>query len=192
MERIECYLMREIISREDRDKAEEMIQLFFQSQELSLTPPIDIFALATSVGFDVRGAYFSSEIDGVMLANEKAEKIENFLSNKVIVYSKKKSPQETRFIVAHELGHYIKEKSANPNGQILAAARDHSEADYSNNKDEQFIDYMAAAILVPKEDLVKRFSRLQSTGDPMLYKKIAKVYKVNEDLAKRRVEEVFL
>ena len=48
---------------------------------------IDVFKLASELGFDVRGAELRDGINGLMIVNEHCDKIPGFDSNKVIAYN---------------------------------------------------------------------------------------------------------
>ena len=93
-----------------------------------------------------------------------------------------------KFIVAHELAHYISAKNEMSDKKIVLAARDH-EDDYSNNVIEQKMDYMAASILMPREDLLKNFSD-KNMDNMELEKLVALRYNVSLKMAHRRIEEV--
>ena len=195
MGRMWIYLANKLLERLKREHAEEMLRVFFEQAKVTITPPVDVFALATNLGFDVRGAFFpDSEVDGLIIADENSDAIDGFNSNKIIVYNNVRLAEEQRFIVAHELSHFIKEKSMNPNAKLVYATRDHKAKNYSMDEEEQFIDYMAAAILIPKNDIIKQFASKYDVTLPLTFKlckEVADTYKVMDRLAERRLEEVF-
>ena len=164
---------------------ENLISSFLETVKVEYTIPVDIFKFATDLGFDVRGAEFTDKLEGLIIVNERMNKIANFDSNKVIAYDCSKDINTKKFIVAHEMAHYICKKVNSYHEDIVVAARDHAK-DYSENKEEQKMDYIAASLLIPKDDLIdfikghkrKRISQ------------IAKRYNVSSELAKRRVEEI--
>ncbi len=155
MERLRGYSMAIKFSREEINEMEAVLSSFLKSNEIQITVPVDIFQLATEqLGFDIRGAEFKENLEGLLVVNEFQEKIEGFDSNKVIAYNCFKDINAKKFIVAHELAHYIEEKQASEDAKLVLAARDH-EGSYSDNKEEQRKDYIAAALLVPQSHLKK-------------------------------------
>ena len=185
MGRMRTYLMTNRFSKEEMLKMENLISSFLQTVEVERTIPIDIFEFATELGFDVRGAELKDQLEGLIIVNEKIDKIEDFNSNKVIAYDCSKDISTKKFIVAHELAHYIDKKVNHQDQEIVVAARDHAD-DYSKNKNEQKMDYIAASLLIPKDDLVGFLKEHKV----IRVSQIAKHYNVPKELAKRRVKEV--
>lgn len=183
MGRMQVYLMAIKFSREEMQEMENLISVFFSTKQINLAAPVDIFKLATELGFDVRGAEFDGQIEGLIVVNEHVEKIGGFESNKVIAYNCSKSIETKKFIVAHELAHYISKKANAQGEKIVVAARDHA-ASYSEDKEEQRMDYIAASLLMPRNELCQF---LQSDDN---IPRIMERFKVPEELARRRVEEV--
>ena len=185
-----CYIMGIKIELQERKKIEKALNDFLNAYKLKLLPPVDVFQFATQIGFDVRGTEFKDNLEGLILANENLDVIPGFDSNKVIAYNCKASIETKKFIVAHELAHYISAKHENVNEKIIVAARDHSYG-YSNDADEQCKDYMAAAILIPMEDFKNRYSKNDISQSQEFYNKVAEFYNVDVKLAERRTLEVF-
>ena len=181
-------------TKEDYKEMEEILSRFLSKRKINLTNiPVDIFKVAADLGFDVRGAVFYQNLDGLILVNEKAEVIKGFTSNKVIAYNCEKNIQDKKFIVAHELAHYIEEKVNNENTEIMVAARDHGDTVYSNDENEQRKDYIAAAILIPKDSLLKQLSLFKEdniSDKNIICQKITEIYDVEYELAERRLKEV--
>ena len=188
MGRTDIYVMSAMFNKTEIDEMEDILSRFLKHYNIELIPPVDIFDVLYKIGFDVRGAKFDEALDGLILVNEEISIIKGFDSNKVIAYNCNKNIMEKKFIVAHELAHYIEEKVKNIDTRIVVAARDH-EGNYSSDKNEQRKDYIAAAILIPKDDLKKRFSKSHSEAN--VAEKIAGFYNVELTLAKRRIAEVW-
>lgn len=184
MERIEVYLMALRFSKQEMQEMEDLITKFFEVMKTEYVVPVDIFKIATDLGFDVRGAEFEEKLEGLLIVNEYVDKIDGFNSNKIIAYNCSKDITTKKFIVAHELAHYIREKTNAYDKNIVVAARDHVDS-YSQNTEEQRMDYIAASLLIPKKDLVQFLSNGVNT-----ISQVAERYKVSEELAKRRMEEV--
>ena len=139
-------------SKQEMQKMEDLVKNFIETMGIKIVVPVDIFKLATDLGFDVRGAEFREPLDGILIVNEYVEKIDGFNSNKVIAYNCKTDIETKKFIVAHELAHYIWEKSNAQDKKIVTAARD-PYGNYSTDEQEQRMDYIAASLLAPKDNL---------------------------------------
>ena len=79
------------IDKNRREQLENILESFLKKNKIKLKAPVDVFDLATKLGFDVRGAEFKENIDGLIIVNENKEAISEFISNKVIVYNCKKN-----------------------------------------------------------------------------------------------------
>lgn len=180
--------MSGILTSSDREKLENTVACFLAQRGIKLEVPVDIFKLAARLDFDVRGLDLGAKVDGAVLVDERLVKIPPFESNKVIVFNIDKKFEDVKFIIGHELGHYIEEKIRHPRSRIMFAARDHR-SDYSNNKEEQHKDYIAAAILVPRMELIKRYGNSARNDEDIA--QAALDFKVDEQLMRRRFEEVF-
>lgn len=188
MERILVYTMGRKFSADEMQGMENIINNFLKEHNIILEVPVDIFSVATKLGFDVRGAEFEDNLDGLIVVDENEDVIEPFTSNKIIAYNCKRDITSKKFIVAHELSHYIEEKVDNPRKKIVCAARDHAD-NYSQDDQEQRKDYMAAALLMPKEHMLGRYTNISKTSD--FITQVANDYNVREIMAERRIAEVF-
>ena len=184
------YIMGIKIESQKREELEKQLDDFFNAYKIKPSIPVDIFQLATQIGFDVRGTEFKNNLEGLILVNENLEVIPEFSSNKVIAYNCKAPIETKKFIVAHELAHYIGAKHEKVNKKVIVAARDHSDG-YSDDKNEQYKDYMAAAMLIPKDDFKNRYSKKEISKSVEFYEKVATFYNVDVELAERRTLEVF-
>jgi len=190
MERLQVYIMSIKFKQERMIEMDRMIETFLKNNKIDIKVPVDVFEVASLLGFDVRGAEFRESLEGLLLVDENSEKIIGFDSNKVIAYNCKKDIYMKKFIVAHELAHYIKEKSMSDDKKIVLARREH-QGEYSNNEAEQEMDYMAASILMPRKDFEKQFGKKNKniTDEKFIYT-VAARYNVNNEMAQRRIEEV--
>ena len=101
------YLMTIQFSKEEMNRMEDLISAFLEKMEIDYVVPVDILKVATDLEFDVRGTEFEKNLKGLIVVDEYIEKIEGFDSNKIIVYNCFKDINMKKFIVAHELAHYI-------------------------------------------------------------------------------------
>ncbi len=192
MSRLGSYVMSNRFTKEEIAAMEDIISSFFEKTAVTLSAPVDIFVVAKNLGFDVRAAALPDRVDGLVMVDEYSKKIGNFNSNKVIAYNIQLGFNDKKFIVAHELAHYISAKHAQTENEnrIVFATRDHANG-YSENVEEQKMDFIAAAILIPRDDLREHFGDSAGTRDENFYSRIADYYHVDIELAKRRVGEVF-
>ncbi len=188
MERIQVYVMSVKFNEKQMLEMEKVIKTFFENNNIKQTIPVDVFEIASDLGFDVRGAEFKEPLEGLLLVDENVERIKEFNSNKIIAYNCQKNIHMKKFIVAHELAHYISAKSESSDERIVLAARDH-EANYSSDEKEQKTDYMAASILMPREDMLKNFKG-KNVEKEELTNLVASRYNVSYTMAERRIEEV--
>ncbi|MDE6473614.1 MAG: ImmA/IrrE family metallo-endopeptidase [Clostridia bacterium] len=166
----------------------------------------DLFKELNKIGFLVYGVKFRKQLSGMILVNEYADKIEDFESNKLIFYNDRFDVYNVRFVVLHELAHYIYDKYENKNQKLTIAMRDHT-VGYSNNIDEQEKDYMAAAMLIPLVELDERVRVYEENKNPngqrvrlscdelknddYFVQSIQREYRVDATLVSRRIEELF-
>lgn len=189
------------INNKRRLELEEIVQNFCSEKGVNMRD--DIFKELNKIGFVVHNAKFKRPLSGMILVNEKANKLNGFGSNKIIIYNSEQTLYEIRFILAHELSHYISRKVESKGENLLFAARDHTDR-YSDNVDEQEKDYMAAAMLMPRAELKqdvsdylkKTFEQISRedvahiTKDDYFIQALQRKYRVQEALAVRRIEEI--
>ncbi len=185
MERLQVYIMAVKFSKQEMQEMEDLIKAFVEKMKIKLVVPVDIFKVATDLGFDVRGAEFEEQLEGLLAVNEFVDEVDGFDSNKIIAYNCSKDINTKKFIVAHELAHYISEKTNAYDKKIVVAARDHKDS-YSSDKEEQRMDYIAASLLIPKNDLIEFINNNANVTSSQ----VSERYKVPQELAQRRIEEV--
>lgn len=171
--------------KDEMQQMEELVKTFLETMKIDYVVPIDIFKIATDLGFDVRGAEFEEQLEGLIVVDETIDKVAGFDSNKIIAYNCSKDINTKKFIVAHELAHYISKKTNAYDRKIVIAARDRT-SNYSGNKEEQRMDYIAASLLIPQSDLCQFLNENTDAGALQ----VAERYKVTEELAERRIKEV--
>lgn len=197
-----------ILTNKRRRELEEQVQGFCGDNNLNMQN--DLFQELDKIGFVVHSAKFKRPLSGLIGVNENVEKLTGFKSNKVIIYNSDSDLYELRFIVLHELSHYISKKNEANGANVLFGARDHT-IGYSDNIDEQEKDYMAAALLIPCEEFasdivtylnqsgysINDFSEVTEAeinklvDDNYFIQSAQKKYRAGEELTKRRIKEVF-
>ncbi len=194
-----CYLMD--ITPKRRKELDDIVQDFCSKYGFDVKN--DLFVELKKIGFEVYSAQFKRQLSGMILVNEKVDRINNFKSNKIIVYNKNCSYYQIRFVLLHELSHYIIEKFERGQDKLLFAVRDPNER-YHDDVEEQEKDYMAAAMLVPTEEILMDIQEYKKTldcniidnlmnlltEDKYFIQMLQRKYKIEDDLAERRIKEV--
>ena len=143
-----------------------------------LSTPTKVVAIARLYGFDV---YNLDNIDDTdILAMTGVDK--RYPSGKIIALNSKKSKNEKRYAIAHELGHYILAGSPK-NGYA------HINSLLKYNEKERDALIFASALLMPKDD-VKRVIKKSLYLSKVTY--IAKVFGVPEEVAEVRLKRLGL
>lgn len=175
------------------NKMEAVIANFFSGNAIEISLPLDSIALAKSMGFKVFSADLGNEEDAWIAVNEDVHMIDDVGSNKLIIYNRSiDSEEHIRFVIAHELAHYITEKEKG--NKVVFAERVNVHGD-KKSPEEQKMDYMAAAILVPKpilQNLLGKLNYKEADDDiKELYKQVlSNMFKVSRPLLSRRIEEI--
>ena len=150
---------------------------------------IDVVSIASKLGFKVANAILDDDADGFVVVDKNARSILNINTTKLIVVNNERSIEWKRFIVAHELAHYVLHYD-NDNDQGIYAHRDHR---VGKNKYENDADYFAAALLMPRKVFRRRYQELKDnnvTGDYATI--LAEKLEVTYIMASRRIQELSL
>ena len=90
------------------------------------------------------------------------------------------------------MAHYIEEKHNNQYEGIVFATRDHTGTEeYSQNREEQMKDYLSAAILMPWGIVKNKYEKAKNKKTEEFYNMVADDFKVSQEMATRRIGEVF-
>ena len=183
-----------------RKELDELVSSFCSENKLDVKN--DVIGSLYKIGFKVYSARFKRELAGMILVDENVNKLEKFDSNKIILYNEKFNYYEVRFILLHELAHYISRKFVEKDAKLLFAVRDHNE-EYHEDVEEQEMDYMAASMLVPTSELQLKIEEYVSKNDfsnvnivstlqndEYFIQMLQREYKVEKILARRRIGEV--
>lgn len=151
---------------------------------------IDIIGLAKNLGFVVGNAELSDDEDGFIIVEEGSEQILGQKTDKLIGVRADQSIEWKRFVIAHEIGHYILHYDKMKNHGIYAH-RDHKKG---KSEKENEADFFAANLLMPRERFMKQFTALKEVGlsTEEMTLILAKRFCVTEIMTKRRFEELNL
>lgn len=118
--------------------------------------PVDVVTVANTLGFAVGNASLTEDVDGFIVVKEGEKNIFGINTDKLIGINGLRSFAWKRFIVAHELGHYVLHYDEMADHGIYAH-RDHQKG---KNTQENEADYFAANLLMPEETFVERYNAL--------------------------------
>ena len=154
---------------------------------------IDVVRLAKNMGFVVGTLNFKNGEEGFIMINNKTEKILGVKTNKLIGIEDSLDVPKKRFVIAHELGHYVLNYDKN---QSIYAMRDSA---HGRNDAENDVDYFAACLLMHEDVFKKEFEKLKQDSaddsDDKKYKiasQLGKIFTVPELSALRRMDELSL
>lgn len=151
---------------------------------------VDVIDVAKRLGFVVGNAVLNEEDDGFIVVEEGRKEIMGIKADKLIGVNSDRSLEWKRFIIAHELGHYIlhfKEK----NLKGLYAHRDHKRG---HNDLENEADFFAANLLMPKESFKNKYKEIKKVykKDKEIVDALSKYFIVTIRMTERRIEELGL
>lgn len=156
--------------------------------DTDLTEPIDVIQIANELGFVVGNAELGSDMDGFIIIDEGKDDILGIKTDKLIGVRASQTLEWKRFVIAHEIGHYILHYNREADNGMYAH-RDHMKG---KNETENEADYFAANLLMPKEMFVKKYEELKEknlSADEMTVL-LANKFGVTENMTKRRFGEL--
>lgn len=181
---------------EQLNEMENIVANFFEKNNIALPFPVDSIALAKQIGVKVFATdlkLIGENADALIAVDENKDAILGTDSNKVIFYDRSiVANEDIRFAIAHELAHYITEKEKGRKVVFAEKVKVHGD---EKSPEEQRMDYMAAAILVPKKILSSvlnslNYSKCDDTIKPIITSSLAKTFKVSIPVMARRIEEL--
>lgn len=166
------------ISLEQMIESEKRIAQFFEKNNIHPGDSIQIVANALNV---IDGGT-QNDISGRARLNEP-----NADGKMVVVFKSGLDPKERLFDFAHECGHRI-------NQDPTPATRPEG---YNKAEVEQLADYVAAALLMPLDQVYNylennHYTTISNRKKVILIRNLCKKYKVTEMIALRRVKEVYV
>lgn len=155
---------------------------------------VDIIKIAQDLGFVVGNVKLKDDSDGFIIVNEKEDQILGIKTSKLIGVNEKRSLEWKRFIIAHEIGHYILhyiDNAVELDG--LYACREHIKG---KNETENQVDFFAACLLMPADFFKKKFNEVKEEKKTMTKSEIAQElsrnFLVTSMMVLRRIDELEL
>ena len=188
--------MCDVFKRERSQPLEERLSKFLGSHKLNLSNDTDIISVCKKL--NLTGLYMplDDSMDGFILVNKRY---------RVIAIKETLEPLDARFLIAHELGHYITayDESKDENNQFVVAAKETYRHGTDKPDVEHEMDYLGAALLVPKEQFMREldgmkvnYKNLHTENEVMksisydIISEFATRYRVSKQLIIRRIAEV--
>lgn len=151
---------------------------------------VDVIGIAQGLGFVVGNAVLNEDDDGFIVVDESRKEIFGIKTDKLIGVNSNRTLEWKRFIIAHEIGHYILDfKEKNLEG--LYANRYHSKG---HSRRENAVDFFAASLLMPKNGFRSKYNEIKKkcSDSKEIVKELAKHFVVTVRMAERRVKELGL
>lgn len=191
------YFMCRIYDKKKSQPLENKLSEFVKKNKIFLSSDLDIVSVCRSL--NIQAKYMDLEDErllGFILVNK---------THRIIAVNHKLKPVDVRFIVAHELGHYIDESHGRDDDFVaMKDVMDHGEDKPAKEHD---MDYLAAAMLVPKDQFIEDLQRYgvdcekfkgcvterevrDKLDDFYIIENLARRYRVSDRLIIRRIAEV--
>lgn len=192
-----------MLTNERKQEIEKIVKSILEKESAPVSLTVDIVSLVKKDGFLVQTANLPLETTGYLAVNEQKPVDDSGNYHRLIVVNEKfKNPnneenvvlKKSRFITAHEYGHFILHK---PKWEALYAHRD---SDRREDQQELEADYFARSILMP----AKTFLLINNTLDLIIsenkddpnanldYKitTLSSLFKVTTDKVKKRLGDI--
>lgn len=168
--------------------AYDILRIFgFDSKDI----PTPIIKIAKKFGFKTGEKTLNNKLSGDIYINGDTKKI--FGSDKVILVNKNEHFFHQRFVIAHELAHYLFDFLGNP--EYINNNNQFTDTYYRNNHDrpeEVIANRFAASILMPKKLFVKQYYIALDVGlkDCFVIDFLSRFFETSPDSIEKRIKEV--
>lgn len=177
------------ITKERMQEIENVTKSKLTELGLNNNANVDIVALVKKEGFRVETNALEKDTTGYLFVNEEENErvicVNTYFSNPEketdVVFKK------SRFITAHEYGHYILHKK---DGEPIFAHRD---TEHREEPIELEADYFARSILMPLEHFKPFYEILNEMGnneERFTIEMLSKLFKVTKKKVRKRVEDL--
>ena len=123
---------------------------------------------------------------GLFESNEKAQQVaEHYLS----------AVPEARFVIAHEIGHYLFDFNEQTEAQFSHIFKEHYNKESQHDPNELRVNQFAACLLMPRSAFSESFEKLKSNPDLSLadiISTLAEQFAVTPKAATARIQELGL
>lgn len=181
------------ITKDKMLEIENKTKNLLSNVNLKESPYVDIVSIVKGAGFEVEPCEMDVETTGCLLVNDDKDvkkrliMVNTFFKNpeneKDVVFKK------SRFITAHEYGHFILHKEP---GQPLYAHRD---TYHRTDPIELEADFFARSILMPLQYFKMYYNLLNELGkndEVFTIEMLSKLFKVTKNKVKKRVGDLLI
>lgn len=158
--------------------------------DFSQSPSVDIVSLVKADKFEVEPSLMPIDTTGCLFVNDDPQNMERLIMvNKVFQNPDNEEDvvfKKSRFITAHEYGHYILHK---PSEQPLYAHRDSDERD---EPQELEADYFARSILMPLDEFKSYYDLLNSmdSNKKFVLEMLSKLFNLTKNKINMRIGDL--
>lgn len=188
--------MCKIYTKDQSQKLEDRLNQFCEENNIDFKNEINITQICKKLNIENCAIPMDNiGLDGVIIINN---------SFRVIAINENLDVQDARFAIAHELAHYITQVHSS-NSSVIFAEKDKIFHGERKKKEENDMDYLAAAMLIPKDQFINELKNFNIPLENFKDKTIADIkqniqsifidffvkrYNVKEAVIIRRIAEV--
>lgn len=172
---------------------EDIVSKILSGINFSNSPYVDIVSLVEKDGFDVETSEMDIETTGCLLVSDEPKNRKRLILVNTNFKNPKNEPdvvfKKSRFITAHEYGHFILHKE---DGQPIYAHRD---TYHRTEPIELEADYFARSVLMPLDQFksyYKILNRLGENDEKFTIEMLSKLFKVTRNKVQKRVEDLLI
>ena len=163
----------------------------YDEKSTSAVPIVDI---AKNMGFFVNITdNLPNNDSGFIIISPELK--EQFSSNKGIVVSDKVKYGKARFVIAHEIGHYLFDFNEQAEPQFSHIFTEHYSKDSQDDPDELRVNEFAACLLMPRSNFSASFEKLKTNADfspADIISALAEQFAVTPKAATARIQDLGL
>ena len=129
--------MCKIYTKEKSEPLEKRLEAFYEKNNVrDISYNTDILSLCKNLGITTLSLPLEKQhLDGIILVDDESD-------DKIIGFDRDLKLKQVRFVVAHELGHYITAVAEHKKGRLLVAKRDNILHGGDKSQEEQDMDYL--------------------------------------------------
>lgn len=184
---------KNLLTIERKREIEAEAENIISKLDLKKFPFIDISSIVKNDGFEIKTTKMPIETTGCLFVNDSENESEK--ERLIVVNTVFKNPnyeadivfKKSRFITAHEYGHFILHM---PKDRRLYAHRD---SDKRDEPKELEADYFARCILMPKKYFADFYELVNEFGDndeDFTVEMLSKFFRVTKNKVKARMEDL--
>lgn len=181
------------LSIERMNEIEEIVNKILLDNKIDFkkAPTVDIVSLVKKDGFKVKPTDMPIDTTGCLVVNGNGKNSEKFiLVNKIFKNPDNETDvifKKSRFITAHEYGHYVLKK------QTDCPLYAHRDSDKRDEPEEIEADYFARSILMPLNQFRKFYhivNMISNNNEEFVLYTLSKLFKVTSNKVRKRMEDL--